>query len=1057
MDENLRFSYFSDRFTEVTGVPNEMLLGKTREEAGIPDTDPEAWNVHLADLAAHRSFRDFRHPRQHPERGTVHLSINGKAIFDEAGNFRGYRGTGSDISDRKRAEWELEESRERLRAVFDNTPVCLNLKDTEGRYILVNKPYEEWLGRPAEEIIGKKASDFLGQKEEVENLTLAEMQVLESGEVIEREVSVPRPDGAVYDRILIKFPVKSAGGSIAAIGTVAVDITDMKRIERELRDARDDLEMRVEERTRELTDEITERKSAEEGLRESENRYRALFENAPIATREEDFSKVKARIDALNIDETDDFIAYLDRHPEFVAECAGLIDMVDANEASLKLHKIDDKADFLANFTSSFSDQALRSLKDVLVAIHNGETSLEFETYVVRADGSRRDVIARWSVAPGHEISCSRILFISVDITEPKHAEEALKESEERFRVAFENAPVGVALITLEGNRFKVNKALADFLGYSVEELTDTEIKSTAADFDDLGESLRLRQQILDGKFTTYRNERRYRHKQGHVVWGEVSGSLFRNKDGEPEHFIAHTIDITDRKQAEEGLRESEERLRGIVENSPAAIFLKDLEGRYQLVTRQFEEWYGVTAADVLGKTSHHVFSKEYADAFVAQDREALESSSAVERESDVPFSDGTMHRVVITKFPVFDAEGRQAGVGTIHTDVTAHRVAEEQLHQAQKMEAVGQLTAGVAHDFNNILAVILGNTELLEDDLGEDNPQLAAVFRATERAADLTQRLLAFSRKQVLNPEIVNANNLITNITGLLRRTLEEHIDIEAVTAAGLWNCKVDPAQLENALVNLAINARDAMPDGGKLTIETANARLDDDYAAAQAEVTPGQFVMLAVTDTGTGMPPEIREHAFEPFFTTKAVGAGSGLGLSMVYGFVKQSGGHVTIYSEKGEGTTIKLYLPRSTETEAVEMKPVTDEVPVARGETVLVVEDDPEVRMLAVALLGSLGYQVTEAASGPAAMEQVESATRLNLLLTDVMLPGGMNGREVAAEIERRVPGIKVLYMSGYTENAIMHHGRLDASLELLQKPFRRADLARAVRRVLDGPSA
>ena len=385
--------------------------------------------------------------------------------------------------------------------------------------------------------------------------------------------------------------------------------------------------------------------------------------------------------------------------------------------------------------------------------------------------------------------------------------------------------------------------------------------------------------------------------------------------------------------------------------------------------------------------------------------------------------------------------------------DITERLRAEDQLRQAQKMEAVGQLTAGVAHDFNNMLAVILGNAELLEDELGADNPMLITVINATKRGADLTQRLLAFSRKQVLRPQIIDANALIADFTGLLRRTLEEHIDIETVTAAGLWHCAVDPVQLENALLNLALNARDAMPDGGKLTIETANARLDDDYAAAQAEVTPGHYVMLAVTDTGSGMAPAVQERVFEPFFTTKAVGAGSGLGLSMVYGFVKQSGGHVSIYSEPGDGTTIKLYLPRSTEAEAAERAPATDAVPRARGETVLVVEDDPDVRMLAVTLLGNLGYQTKAAATAAAALEQLGATARINLLLTDVVLAGGMNGRALATEVKRRAPEIQILYMSGYTENAIMHQGRLDTDAELLQKPFRRADLARAVRKVLD----
>lgn len=372
-------------------------------------------------------------------------------------------------------------------------------------------------------------------------------------------------------------------------------------------------------------------------------------------------------------------------------------------------------------------------------------------------------------------------------------------------------------------------------------------------------------------------------------------------------------------------------------------------------------------------------------------------------------------------------------------------------------MEAVGQLTAGVAHDFNNMLAVILGNAELLEDELGENDPRLAAVFHGSKRASDLTHRLLAFSRKQVLKPETIDANSLISDITGLLRRTLEEHIDIETIMTAGLWHCEVDPAQLENVMVNLAINARDAMPDGGKLTIETANVPLDIEFAASQADFNPGEYVMLSVIDSGCGMPQDVRDHAFEPFFTTKSVGAGSGLGLSMVYGFAKQSGGHVTIQSAPDDGTTIKLYLPRSSAIPTVEQDATTNEAPIARGETVLVVEDDPDVRALAIALLSSLGYRIMEAATGAAALEQMESSNRVNLLLTDVVLAGGMNGRELAAEADQRTPRIPVLYMSGYTEHAILNHGRLDKEAMLLQKPFRRTELARAVRLALDAQSA
>ena len=511
---------------------------------------------------------------------------------------------------------------------------------------------------------------------------------------------------------------------------------------------------------------------------------------------------------------------------------------------------------------------------------------------------------------------------------------------------------------------------------------------------------------------------------------------------------------------AEATLRESEARLSKAAELAKIGYWVWDnIEDKAIYCSEGLAEIYGVASgAELVTMLSSHAADLEWIH---PEDREyfdeAAHTASETKNRSDIEYrlidSAGKVRYLHAIEEPVLDERGEIVRTNGITQDITEHKRAEEQLRQAQKMEAVGQLTAGVAHDFNNMLAVISGNAELLGDELGKENPQLSALFRATRRAADLTQRLLAFSRKQMLSPEIVNANRLITDTTGLLRRTLEEHIDIKTLTATGLWTCEADPAQLENALVNLALNARDAMPDGGKLTIETRNVLLDDDYAAAQAEVTPGHYVMLAVTDTGFGMPPEVRQHAFEPFFTTKDVGAGSGLGLSMVYGFAKQSGGHVAIYSEVGEGTTIKLYLPRSIKTEVIETNSASDEVPAARGESVLVVEDDPEVRTLVIALLGSLGYQIMEAGTAAAALELLGSATGVNLLLTDVMLAGGMNGRELATEAERRAPGIPVLYMSGYTEDAIVHHGRLDADAELLPKPFRRADLARAVRKVLD----
>ena len=400
----------------------------------------------------------------------------------------------------------------------------------------------------------------------------------------------------------------------------------------------------------------------------------------------------------------------------------------------------------------------------------------------------------------------------------------------------------------------------------------------------------------------------------------------------------------------------------------------------------------------------------------------------------------------------------REAAATARAREAMAQReAAEAQLRQAQKMEAIGQLTSGVAHDFNNLLTAISGNVELLARRVRGGDPDLerfaGAALRGVDRAATLTQRLLAFSRRQPLDPKPLDINRLIAGMSDLLRRTLGEEIEAETVLAGGLWTVLVDANQLEHSLLNLAINARDAMGGPGKLTIETANTSLDEPYADAHDEVMPGQYVMISVSDTGSGMTREVREKAFEPFFTTKETGQGTGLGLSQVYGFIKQSGGHCTIYSEPGEGTTVKLYLPRHLGKE----EPVTPAVPAAAGvsgnETILVVEDDADVRSFASDLLRDLGYRVLAAATGPDGLRLLDQYPEVRLLFTDVALPGGMTGRQLADEAERRHPGLKVLYTTGYARNAIVHQGRLDPGVELIVKPFTSAALAGKVRQLLD----
>jgi signal transduction histidine kinase len=398
-----------------------------------------------------------------------------------------------------------------------------------------------------------------------------------------------------------------------------------------------------------------------------------------------------------------------------------------------------------------------------------------------------------------------------------------------------------------------------------------------------------------------------------------------------------------------------------------------------------------------------------------------------------------------------------------LEAQIEQREKAEEALRQSQKMEAIGQLTGGVAHDFNNLLQVIYGSLERLSRRLANGtlapNAEAArfidAATRASERAATLTQRLLAFSRRQPLAPKPLDLNALVAGLLELLGRTLGETIRIETVLAGGLWRVFADGNQLENALLNLAVNARDAMPRGGRLILETQNVRLDENFARGVEDLRPGDYVLVSVTDTGVGMTKEVVAKAFDPFFTTKDIGQGTGLGLSQVYGFVRQSGGHVRIESEVGKGTSLKLYLPRFFQLE----QPTVDEatplpVPLgSRHEAILVVEDEDDVRKFTCDTLHELGYDVREAANGPGALQALESNPGLRLMFTDIGLPGGLNGRELADEARKRWPGLKVVLTTGYTRDAIVRQGMLEAGVELIVKPFTEADLARKIREVLD----
>ena len=398
-------------------------------------------------------------------------------------------------------------------------------------------------------------------------------------------------------------------------------------------------------------------------------------------------------------------------------------------------------------------------------------------------------------------------------------------------------------------------------------------------------------------------------------------------------------------------------------------------------------------------------------------------------------------------------------GNDKLTAEAASRMLAEGQVQQLQKMEAIGHLTGGIAHDFNNMLAIILGSLDMAKRNFTRDTARVEkaidAAMEGARRAADLTARLLAFSRQQPLDPKPLDANKLVFNMSELLRRTLGETIRVETVLAGGLWRAFVDPSQVSNALLNLCVNSRDAMPGGGCLTIETSNAHLDDAYAAQHAEVRPGQYVVIAVTDTGSGMGPDVIEHAFDPFYTTKTAGHGTGLGLSQVYGFVKQSRGHVKIYSEPGTGTTVKIYLPRYTgESPTIEHELPAQATPRALdGDVILVVEDDDRVRQMTTEALIELGYTVVAAPGGAQALAELQARPRIDLLFTDIVMPG-MNGRQLVETAHKIKPELKVLYTTGYTRNAIVHNGMLDPGIALLPKPFSLHDLAVKLRQVLEG---
>ena len=649
------------------------------------------------------------------------------------------------------------------------------------------------------------------------------------------------------------------------------------------------------------------------------------------------------------------------------------------------------------------------------------------------------------------------------DVTEEQHAEQALqkevgeREAAERLlRQVIDADPSLVFVKDRDGRFVLVNKAVADIYGTTVE----AQVGKTDADFnpnkEEVEHFLRDDRAVMDSRRPKVVAEESVTNPAtGATRWFQTVKVPLLSPDGESRRVLGVGTEITERKRAEEALRRSEASYRGLVEHAAYGIYRATADGKFLMVNPALFAMLGYASAEELLKIdiARDVYVDPAARARILQRCEQF--GSAIE-EVVWRRRDGSVITVRLNGRPVRAPDGALECFEFIVEDVTDQRALEERLRQTQKMEAVGRLAGGIAHDFNNLLTAILGSVDFLRRALGPDHPEHAEteeIQKAAVRAADLTRQLLAFSRQQVLAPKVLELDALVTNLEKMLRRLIGEDVELRFAPKAPRAAVRADPGQLEQVIVNLVVNARDAMPRGGKLTIDTATVDLDTGYAWEHGTVEPGRYVMLAVTDTGVGIDRAVQARLFEPFFTTKEFGKGTGLGLATAYGIVKQSGGYIWVYSEPGRGATFKVYLPRvepAGEPIAVPQAPARA---LGGTETILLAEDEAAVRNLARRVLEKHGYKLLLAATGRDGVRLAEQhGSPIDLLVTDVVMPE-MGGRELAQRLTTRQPSLKVLFLSGYTDDAIVHHGVLDAGVAFLQKPFKPDELVRKIREVLD----
>ncbi len=1154
MDEQCRFSYFSDRFTEITGVPQEALLGKTRQETGIPDVDPDAWEQHLADLAAHRSFRNFIHPRKLPNGEVIFLSINGKAIFDGAGNFLGYRGTGRDIT----AEQTAEKARVESTTLYKRTTRLARLghwvwDEIEDRSIYCSEELARIHGVTPDEFIAmtQSSDDDLQRVHpgDREKFRLAVEHAIANKTGFQVEYRIVRPDGVIVHLRESSEPVINNKGELVHSFGFIQDITDLKKTERALDEKSIQLERatqiarlgfwsfdHVAEKYTSVSDQYAHIHGYEpdeffvfiDGLDEDmalvhpDDRVRV-----EQAYKENDYLEIEYRIVrkdgvtrnvreiAEHVHDADGKLLVTHGIVQDITEIVEAREALKQSNAELEARVLERTAEIIELYESLRLKES-HLLQSQRFSRMGGFVWDELNDRPEQISQEFADLF-KMSVSQAYELFASRkhaenlilpedrvtyrearesaktnkkpydVVYRSLDtndrmhywretgepvfddddnhvktygslqnITKFKFTEAALKEREALLRQAHRISKIGFWTAD-EGEVLRISLELAALLGRSHEEFDGISNKQFIEQFiheDD-------RQRVIEF-FDSINNDERYEHEfrintsDGEVIWVREAGEWLENEATGKKIEIGTIQDITAHKLIEQHLRTSERRFRSLIENLPSGIILQSENGEIILANSRLQHWCRVALADIVGKTMSDVFPSAVAQKIDTAHQTVIRFNAPRQFEFDWAIDDVVRHFSAI-KFPI-PLSREITAMGMIVSDVTEQRRTAAQLQRSQKMEAVGQLTGGVAHDFNNLLAVILGSAEMLDGHVDSEDKKgqklLNSIIHSSTRGAELTQRLLSFSRQLPLHASEVDVVELLNGLKDMVSRSLGELYEVRFTIAPDTWLITVDAGQLENAILNLAINAGHAMPNGGLLHIESYNTTIDKRTAMERDEMEPGDYAVIVVSDTGTGMTPEVMTKAIEPFFTTKEVGEGSGLGLSMVYGFAKQSGGDLTIYSESGHGTSIRIYLPRTKSEEEQFGETAQDTKSVLGNETIFVIEDNEDVRNMLELMLEDLGYKVIIAEHAEAAYKVLESGEQFDLLLSDVVLPGGTDGPEFVAEIKDDYPDLKVLFMTGYAESTKYQHNGDQTDYDLISKPFHKQEIANRLRVIFDG---